>query len=51
MEKDVLESMPAAQRTSYEVSRRKALGMVDEVGPGRRCGRCARRGSGNQIGP
>src|SRR5262249_23597679 len=34
MEKDVLESMPAAQRTSYEVSRRKALGMAAKLGLG-----------------
>ena len=34
MEKDVLESMPPAQRTSYEVSRRKALGMVTKLGLG-----------------
>ena len=34
MEKDVLESMAAAQRTSYEVSRRKALGMVAKLGLG-----------------
>ena len=34
MEKDVLESMPPAQRTSYEVSRRKALGMVTRLGLG-----------------
>ncbi|CAN5572869.1 sugar ABC transporter substrate-binding protein [soil metagenome] len=34
MEKDVLESMRAAQRTSYEVSRRKALGMVTKLGLG-----------------
>jgi simple sugar transport system substrate-binding protein len=34
MEKDVLESMPAAQRTSYEVSRRKALGIVTKLGLG-----------------
>ncbi len=34
MEKDVLGSMTAAQRTSYEVSRRKALGMVTKLGLG-----------------
>ena len=34
MEKDVLEGMRAAQRTSYEVSRRKALGMVTKLGLG-----------------
>jgi simple sugar transport system substrate-binding protein len=34
MEKDVLESMPPAQRTSYEVSRRKALGIVTKLGLG-----------------
>ena len=34
MEKNVLESMPPAQRTSYEVSRRKALGMVTKLGLG-----------------
>lgn len=34
MEKDVLERMPPAQRTSYEVSRRKALGMVTKLGLG-----------------
>ena len=34
MEKDVLESMPTAQRTSYEVSRRKALGIVTKLGLG-----------------
>ena len=34
MEKDVLESMPPAQRTSYEVSRRKALGMAAKLGLG-----------------
>lgn len=34
MEKDVLESMSAAQRTSYEVSRRKALGLVTKLGLG-----------------
>ena len=34
MEKDVLDSMPTAQRTSYELSRRKALGMVTKLGLG-----------------
>jgi simple sugar transport system substrate-binding protein len=34
MEKDVLESMSAAQRTSYEVSRRKALGIATKLGLG-----------------
>lgn len=34
MEKDVLNSMSPAQRTSYEVSRRKALGMVTKLGLG-----------------
>jgi len=34
MEKAVLESMPPDQRTSYEVSRRKALGMVTKLGLG-----------------
>ncbi len=34
MEKDVLESMTPAQRTSYEVSRRKALGMAARFGLG-----------------
>ncbi len=34
MEKDVLERMTAAQRTSYEVSRRKALGMAAKLGLG-----------------
>src|SRR5215207_1330635 len=34
MEKDVHESMPAAQRASYELSRRKALGMVTKLGLG-----------------
>src|SRR5215213_5722673 len=34
MEKDVRESMPPAQRTSYEVSRRKALGMATKLGLG-----------------
>ena len=34
MEKDVLASMPAAQRTSYEVSRRKALGIMTKLGLG-----------------
>lgn len=34
MEKDVREGMAAAQRTSYEVSRRKALGMVTKLGLG-----------------
>ncbi len=34
MEKDVLERMTAAQRTSYEVSRRKALGMAAKMGLG-----------------
>jgi len=34
MEKDVLASMAAAQRTSYEVSRRKALGLVAKLGLG-----------------
>jgi hypothetical protein len=34
MEKDVLESMPPAQRASYEVSRRKALGMAAKFGLG-----------------
>ena len=51
MEKDVLESMSPAQRTSYEVSRRKALGIGDEVGPGRRGGGRDRRGNGNEICP
>lgn len=34
MEKDVLASMPPAERTSYELSRRKALGMVTKLGLG-----------------
>jgi len=34
MEKDVLERMTPAQRTSYEVSRRKALGMAAKLGLG-----------------
>ena len=34
MVKDVLESMPSAQRTSYEVSRRKALGIAAKLGLG-----------------
>jgi len=34
MEKDVLDSMPTAERTSYELSRRKALGMVTKLGLG-----------------
>ncbi|HET9659811.1 MAG TPA: sugar ABC transporter substrate-binding protein [Thermomicrobiales bacterium] len=34
MEKDVLAGMEAAQRTSYEVSRRKALGIVTKLGLG-----------------
>jgi simple sugar transport system substrate-binding protein len=34
MEKDVLGRMSPAQRTSYEVSRRKALGMVTKLGLG-----------------
>jgi simple sugar transport system substrate-binding protein len=34
MEKDVLESMPPAQRTSYEMSRRKALGIAAKLGLG-----------------
>jgi len=34
VEKDVLERMTAAQRTSYEVSRRKALGMAAKMGLG-----------------
>jgi simple sugar transport system substrate-binding protein len=34
MQKDVLAGMHAAQRTSYEVSRRKALGMVTKLGLG-----------------
>ncbi len=34
MEKDVLEGLAAAQRTSYEVSRRKALGIVTKLGLG-----------------
>ena len=34
MEKAVLESMPPAQRTSYEVSRRKALGIAAKFGLG-----------------
>ena len=34
MEKAVLESMPPAQRTSYELSRRKALGMAAKFGLG-----------------
>jgi simple sugar transport system substrate-binding protein len=34
MQKDVLESMPPAERTSYEVSRRKALGIVTKLGLG-----------------
>lgn len=34
MEKDVLERMSPAQRTSYEVSRRKALGLVTKLGLG-----------------
>lgn len=34
MEKDVLKPMTPAERTSYEVSRRKALGMVAKLGLG-----------------
>jgi len=34
MEKDFLDSMSQAQRTSYEVSRRKALGIVTKLGLG-----------------
>jgi simple sugar transport system substrate-binding protein len=34
MEKDVLEQMTPAQRTSFEVSRRKALGMAAKLGLG-----------------
>ena len=34
MEKTVLESMPPAERTSYEVSRRKALGIAAKFGLG-----------------
>jgi hypothetical protein len=34
MEKDILASMPTAERTSYELSRRKALGMVTKLGLG-----------------
>lgn len=34
MERDVLNTMTPAQRTSYEVSRRKALGMVTKLGLG-----------------
>lgn len=34
MEKDVLESMPAAERASYELSRRKAFGMAAKLGLG-----------------
>ena len=34
MKKDVLERMPPAERTSYEVSRRKALGIAAKLGLG-----------------
>ena len=34
MEKAVLETMPPAQRASYEVSRRKALGIAAKFGLG-----------------
>lgn len=34
MEKDVLDSMPTGERTSYELSRRKALGMMTKLGLG-----------------
>ena len=34
MVKDVLASLPAAQRTSYELSRRKAFGLVTKLGLG-----------------
>jgi simple sugar transport system substrate-binding protein len=34
MEKDVLESMPTAQRASYELSRRKAFGIATKLGLG-----------------
>ncbi len=34
MEKDVLANMPLAQHASYQVSRRKALGMVAKLGLG-----------------
>jgi simple sugar transport system substrate-binding protein len=34
MEKDVLDSMPTAQRASYELSRRKAFGMAAKLGLG-----------------
>ncbi len=34
MERDIRESMAAAQRTSVEVSRRKALGIVTKLGLG-----------------
>ena len=48
MEKDVLESMPPAERASYELSRRKALGIAAKLGLGGARGRRARRGSGNR---
>lgn len=34
MEKDILEGLPTAERTSYELSRRKALGIVTKLGLG-----------------
>ncbi len=34
MEKDVLDSMPPAERASYQLSRRKALGMAAKFGLG-----------------
>lgn len=48
MEKDVLTSLQAAQRTSYEVSRRKALGMVTKLGIG---GAAAMAAIGAGAGP
>ena len=51
MEKDVLESMPPAQRASYEVSRRKALGMVTKLGLGGAAAAALGAGVGTQIGP
>ena len=46
MEKDVLETLSPAQRTSYQVSRRKALGMAAKLGLG---GAAVQRGYGRDV--
>jgi len=49
MEKDVLEGMPSAERASYEVSRRKALGIVTKLGLGGAAAAAMGAGMGSRV--